>query len=226
MRRATAAASVAERARGRLVAHDHDVGERGQLGAQLVHERPVVGVPMATGDEEEPRPGLAQDEAELAAAVDREDRVRDRAEPRGGEHHDDRLRPVGKLEGDDVPGTDPPRDEPAREPLGGEGERREAGARRAVDDRRPLARAPRRGRERLPDRLAQPETIAPVALGERRTAARNRRAQAVLALVVSCRIASASAPWRPIWVSAVAPVKRAADARAERASLLTAKAPA
>ena len=175
---------VCERAVHRLVAHHDHVLEGGQRGPQLPHQRAVVAVPVAAGDEEDAGPGLGQDEAELPPAVDGQDGVRDRAQTRRGEEHGQRLGPVRELEGDHVAGADAARREAAREPLGRGGERGEAGARGPLDHDGPGAGPGGRGGEGRPERLSAPQAGLAVAIHERRKMGRNGGAQAVLTIPI------------------------------------------
>ncbi len=133
----------------------------------------------ARGSTSSARAALAQDEAELAAAMDRQDRVRHRAEARHGEQRDDRLAPVRELHGDDVAGTDAERRETGRHALRRRGQRR----------RTTCGLAPSTIASRSGDRAAvaanacqtvssRHSPVAPIAVGERRGVRRTEHVRA------------------------------------------------
>jgi hypothetical protein len=104
---------------GARIAHDDYVAQLGQLGAQALDHRRMVALAEGAGHEDRLGAAVAEDEFQLGLAVDRRDRVDDKAaHPRGKTDHR-RFRPVGKLEGDDVSRLKPARQEPAREPQRG-----------------------------------------------------------------------------------------------------------
>src|SRR5262249_51686420 len=108
------------------------------------------------GHEQDPRLRLAQDEADLALAIDRQDRIAHRADRVDGDGEGGALPPTRQLPGDDVARrhAEPPNSPPDRaDALSGLGE---GEARRAVDEEELLGRGADALGEQLTYRRGRP----------------------------------------------------------------------
>ena len=90
---------------GGLSAHGEHVLEIGRLGAHRGRQLAMIDAAHHAGNHQHPGFRLAADEGHLALAVDRDDRIRHRADAvdRGGQRR--ALEPVRQLPGDDVAGA-------------------------------------------------------------------------------------------------------------------------
>ena len=97
---------------------DDDVLEPGQPVADPAEILEVIDVSEAVHRDEQLRPGLLQDELDLAGSVEVHDRDHDGADAEARPDDRDRLRPVRELVGDDVADADAAAGEPRRHPQG------------------------------------------------------------------------------------------------------------